>query len=180
MTENNEIIMDSRVYEVSFIFDNTMEEATALDKANVLKETIATLGGSFISEETPYLRELAYEMIRVQNNINVRFNVGYFGWIKFEMSAEKVAMLDKKLKDDESVVRYMIIKTVQENTVFTKRAPVLKAENVRDIALELGNVELVGGDDAEIVETAPLVAEVPVTESVTEEAPAVVVAEETK
>ena len=69
MTENNETTVDSRVsdnvYELSFIFDNKLGEETALEKSNAIKQSIATLGGSFISEEAPYMRELAYEMIRV-------------------------------------------------------------------------------------------------------------------
>lgn len=128
MTENNEIMVDSRVYEVSFIFDNKMDENKALEKANAIKQSIASLGGSFISEEVPYMRELAYEMIRVVNNVNTRFNEGYFGWIKFEMDADKVKKLEAVLKLDEEVVRFLVVKTVRENTVYTKRAPIIKAE----------------------------------------------------
>ncbi len=146
MTNNNETIVDGRIYEVSFIFDNKLDEQTALDKGNAIKQSIATLGGSFISEETPYLRELAYEMTRVQNNINVRFNVGYFGWIKFEMEADKVAELEKGLKLDEQVVRYIVVKTVRENTVYTKKAPVIKAETLKDLTDEEVNKEEVVGD----------------------------------
>ena len=130
MTENNETIVDSRVYEISFIFDNKLDEETALKKADALKQSIATLGGSFISEETPYMRELAYEMTRVVNNVNVRFNEGYFGWIKFEMNADKVKEFEKAIKLDEEVIRYLLVKTVRENTVFTKRAPVIKVESL--------------------------------------------------
>jgi small subunit ribosomal protein S6 len=136
MTENNETMMESRVYEISFIFDNKLDEETALKKAEQLKQSIATLGGSFISEEAPYMRELAYEMIRVQNNINVRFNEAYFGWIKFEISADKIKDLDKSMKLDEEVVRYLIVTTVRENTVYTKRAPVIKAEKLAEVAEE--------------------------------------------
>ncbi|MEN9337779.1 MAG: hypothetical protein RIQ41_93 [Candidatus Parcubacteria bacterium] len=130
MTENNETIVDSRVYEISFIFDNKLEESAALEKSNALKQSIATLGGSFISEEAPYIRELAYEMTRVVNNVNVRFNVGYFGWIKFEMDGDKVKDFEKAIKLDEEVIRYMVVKTVRDNTVYTKRAPVIKAETL--------------------------------------------------
>lgn len=132
MTENNETIVDSRVYEISFIFDNKLDEGAALEKGNAIKQSIATLGGSFISEEAPYMRELAYEMTRVQNNVNVRFNEGYFGWIKFEMAGEKVKEFEKALKLDEQIVRYLVVKTVRENTVYTKRAPVIKAESLVD------------------------------------------------
>ncbi len=133
MTNNNETIVDSRVYEISFIFDNKLDEEAALKKGDALKQSIATLGGSFISEETPYLRELAYEMIRVQNNINVRFNVGYFGWIKFEMESDKVKEFEKALKLDEETVRFLVVKTLRENTVYTKKAPVIKAETLATV-----------------------------------------------
>ena len=130
MSEINETMVDNRVYEISFIFDNKLDESAALEKSNALKQSIAALGGSFISEEQPYLRELAYEMIRVVNNQNVRFNEGYFGWIKFELDADKVKELEKGIKLDEEVVRYMIVKTVRDNTVYTKRAPVVKADTL--------------------------------------------------
>jgi ribosomal protein S6 len=130
MTDINEITVDSRIYEISFIFDNKLDESAALEKSNAIKQSIATLGGSFISEEAPYMRELAYEMVRVVNNINVRFNVGYFGWIKFELDGSKVKELEKPLKLDEQVVRYLVVKTVRENTVYTKRAPVIKVESL--------------------------------------------------
>jgi ribosomal protein S6 len=130
MTDINEITVDSRVYEISFIFDNKLDEGAALEKGNAIKQSIATLGGSFISEEAPYMRELAYEMTRVVNNVNVRFNEGYFGWIKFELESEKVKDLEKGLKLDDKIVRYLVVKTVRENTVFTKRAPVVKIESL--------------------------------------------------
>ena len=130
MTDINEITVDSRVYEISFIFDNKLDEGAALEKGNAIKQSIATLGGSFISEEAPYMRELAYEMVRVVNNVNVSFNEGYFGWIKFELDGDKIKELEKGLKGDDQVVRYLVVKTVRENTVYTKRAPVIKVESL--------------------------------------------------
>ncbi len=170
MTENNETIVDSRVYEISFIFDNKLDEGAALEKGNAIKQSIATLGGSFISEEAPYMRELAYEMIRVQNNVNVRFNEGYFGWVKFELSGDKVKEFEKALKLDEELVRYLVVKTVRENTVYTKRAPVIKAES------------LVNNEDDVNIDTtkdADVVGEIP-AEVLAEVAPEVVASEEVK
>ncbi|MEN9552048.1 MAG: hypothetical protein RI935_425 [Candidatus Parcubacteria bacterium] len=154
MTENNETIVDSRVYEISFIFDNKLDEATALKKAETLKQSIATLGGSFISEEAPYMRELAYEMIRVQKNVNVRFNEGYFGWIKFELAGDKVATLEKGIKLDEEVVRYIVVRTVAENTVYTKRAPVVKAESLIDNEDGPSDEDIAASKEANIDTTA--------------------------
>jgi hypothetical protein len=76
------------------------------------------------------MRELAYEMIRVVNNVNVRFNEGYFGWVKFELEASKIAEFEAPIKLDSQVVRFLVVKTVRENTIFTKRAPVVKIESL--------------------------------------------------
>ncbi len=159
MTEINETTVDSRVYEISFIFDNKLDESAALEKSNALKQSIATLGGSFISEETPYMRELAYEMIRVVNNVNVRFNEGYFGWIKFEMDGAKVKDFEKAIKLDEEVVRYLVVKTVRDNTVYTKRAPVVKAESLINNEDDVNIDTTKDADPAVIAEIAPEIAE---------------------
>ncbi len=153
MTNENETMVDSRVYEISFIFDNKLDEETALAKSNAIKQSIATLGGSFISEEAPYMRELAYEMTRVVNNQNVRFNVGYFGWIKFELDADKLKDLEKGIKLDEEVVRHMVVKTVRENTVYTKRAPVIKAETLVESDSTEGVVDIDTTSDPDVVPT---------------------------
>lgn len=164
MTEINETIVDNRVYEISFIFDNKLDEETALKKADALKQSIATLGGSFISEEVPYMRELAYEMIRVVNNVNVRFNEGYFGWIKFELSGDKVKDLEKGIKLDEEVVRYLVVATVRENTVYTKRAPVVKAETLVDNEDDV-NIDTTADADVAVAPVAVDVASVEVATS---------------
>lgn len=160
MTNENETTVDSRIYEISFIFDNKLDEETALAKSNAIKQSIATLGGSFISEEAPYMRELAYEMIRVVNNVNIRFNEGYFGWIKFELSGDKVKELEKSLKLDEELVRYLVVSTVRENTVYTKRAPVIKAETLVDNETdEVIDATIDTTKDADITELKPEVIE---------------------
>ena len=169
MTNENETTVDSRIYEISFIFDNKLDEETALEKGNAIKQSIATLGGSFISEETPYMRELAYEMTRVVNNINVRFNEGYFGWIKFELDGDKVKDLEKGLKLDEEVIRYLVVKTVRENTVYTKRAPVIKAESLVNNETDGMVAELVGDDTVAVDPVAEIVPEAVLPEVTSEE-----------
>jgi len=127
----NESIMsdqniEEQVYELSFIFDNKLTEAAAGEKLEAIKELIASQDGGFISEEVPYKRELAYEMTRVQHNMNVRFEAGYFGWVKFEISPENISHIDKALKLDEEIVRFMIIKAERGDDVFTKNQNVFK------------------------------------------------------
>ncbi len=129
MNENETVMPDeAKIYEISFIFDNRLDEDKALQKLETLKKDIASLKGSFISEETPYMRELSYEMVRVVNNVNLKFNSGYFGWVKFSLPANQIETLNKKLKLDEEVVRYLIIKAENSNDIFTKDIAVFKAD----------------------------------------------------
>jgi ribosomal protein S6 len=128
MNENESVMDEGKVYEISYILDNRLDESRAAEKAEAFKKDIASLEGSFISEETPYVRELSYEMTRVVNNVNVRFTEGYFGWVKFEMIPSKVEELNKKLKLDEEVVRFLVLKTVKGNDIFTKDISVMKSD----------------------------------------------------
>lgn len=119
---------DQKIYEISFIFDNRLDEDKAKNKLETLKKDIASLKGSFISEETPYMRELSYEMIRVVNNVNLKFNSGYFGWVKFTLDPKEIEAINKKLKLDEEVIRFLIVKADKGNDILTKDIAVFKAD----------------------------------------------------
>lgn len=146
MNNIDETTIDPRVYEVAYIFVSDLTDEEAAEKAESLKKAIAAQGGSFVSEEAPYIRELAYEMVRVIKNVNTRFNDGYFGWIKFEMDPSMINAFDKKLALDEEIVRFITVKADREVNVYTKKL----STKVKD---------LVSADD--VVETAPEVAAEP-------------------
>ena len=82
---------------------------------------IASFGGEFISEEMPRMMPLAYEMTKVISNVNNRFNDAYFGWIKFEMTTENILNLKAKLDLETNIIRFLITKTVHENTIAQKK-----------------------------------------------------------
>ncbi len=60
-------------------------------------------------------------MVKVVQNIRNKYDTGYFGWTKFSMSPEEVLELKKKLDLDPKIIRFLILKTVKENTIATKR-----------------------------------------------------------
>lgn len=157
MNENESMMEGNQIYEISYIFDYRLDEGKALEKAEAFKQNIASLDGSFISEETPYMRELSYEMTRVVNNVNVRFKEGYFGWVKFELTPAKIAELDKKLKLDEEVIRFLIVKAEKGNDVFTKDLSIMKSDPT--IATAYVREELVDAVDVNIDTTKEEVAE---------------------
>ncbi len=125
MTIENETIVEggneNRVYEISYILVPTITEDAAAEKISSLKQSIAALGASFISEEEPYMRDLAYEMLRVIKNVNNRFDTGFFGWIKFELDPSKLTKVEKMWKLDEDVIRYIAVKADRDINIYTKK-----------------------------------------------------------
>ncbi len=130
MKKEIESEIETRVYETAILIVDSMSETEALEKYNAIKQTIASLGASFISEELPYLRGLSYEMIRVIKNQNVRFNHAYFAWVKYNLDPAKLIDVKKKLDLDEQIIRFITVKTVAESTTYTKPNPVVRVESL--------------------------------------------------
>lgn len=118
--ENDEF-SEPRVYEVGYLLVPTLAEEEIPAVYGNLKELIVSLGGQMISDEMPAMINLAYPMIKSISNTNNKFTNGYFGWVKFFLDPEKTLDLKKKLDLDNNFLRFLIIKTVKENTVSSKR-----------------------------------------------------------
>ncbi len=112
---------DSRIYEVGYLFVPTISEEELPVNYGNLKELISSYGGQIITDEMPKMINLAYSMLKVIANIRNKFTTGYFGWVKFEMNSQQVLELKKKLDLSPNIIRFLIIKTVKENTIATKR-----------------------------------------------------------
>lgn len=113
--------IENRIYELAYIFVPTLEETQAMTRFGELKNMLSDMDGVIISEDIPRLIDLAYEMNRTIENKKTWFDTGYFGWVKFEIDPSKLAMIDEKLMRDETIIRFMIIKTVRESTLVSKK-----------------------------------------------------------
>jgi hypothetical protein len=47
-----------------------------------------------------------------------RYDTAHFGWVKFEASPESTEEIKKALDGNEKVLRYLLIKTARENTLY--------------------------------------------------------------
>jgi ribosomal protein S6 len=112
---------NERVYELGYLLVPTLAEEEVPGTYSNLKDMIASFGGNPIADEMPRMITLAYQMVKVISNIRNKFNNAYFGWIKFTMESDKVLELKKKLDLDPTIIRFLILKTVKENTIASKR-----------------------------------------------------------
>jgi ribosomal protein S6 len=116
-----EEIANNRVYELGYLLAPTISEEDLPVVFGNLKELVSSLEGIHISDEMPKMIPLAYQMVKVIANARHKFNTAYFGWIKFTMDSDKVLELKKKLDLDGNIIRFLILKTVKENTLAAKR-----------------------------------------------------------
>lgn len=112
--------VDSRIYEVGYHLLPSISPDDLPKEAAQVKERIVSSGGTVISEEEPKLMSLAYPIAKSLENRHVSFDSAYFGWVKFEAGHAAPAALKKMLEASGVVLRFIIIKTVRENTLIRK------------------------------------------------------------
>ena len=151
-TENN-IEKDSKatVYELSYLLLPSLANEQVPGIAASLKEQLTALGGAIISDENPVLIDLAYSMTKVVQTLRHKATSAYFGWIKFEMEADGMVAAKKALDANDNILRYLIIKTVKENTLLNGKMRLHKEERSQGEGFENTNEEA----PEAVKETAP-------------------------
>lgn len=116
------------VYEVSYLLLPSLSIEQVPSKVSGIKEAMVKSGAVLISDEDPILIPLAYPMTKVIQTNRVKADQGYFGWVKFEMSADSISNVKKFFDNNSDILRHLIIKTVRENTLLNGKMK-LKSED---------------------------------------------------
>ncbi len=109
------------VYEVGYLMVPSIPEENLGGEVTKFKDSLGEMGAVFISDEYPKMMELAYEMTRSIANKKQKFSYGYFGWVKFETTTINAKAIKESLDKNETLIRYLMIKTVRENTMSPKK-----------------------------------------------------------
>jgi len=109
MAENTETTeaFEPRVehYELAFHLRPDLEETESKDKARKLEEILTALGGQIALSREPKKQHLSYPINHQK--------YGYFGTISFRAPTDEVIKLDSQLKLDTDVLRFMLVKTLE-------------------------------------------------------------------
>lgn len=125
--EENKDIETNQVYELGFHMLSSFSEDELEFAVDALRNTITKYGGSFIAEGTPELIDLAYTMTINEGGKHTKYDKAYFGWLKFEMDAASASLLKKEdLEENKSLLRYILIKTLREDTRVQMRKETLQ------------------------------------------------------
>jgi len=119
---------DSQIYEIGYHILPTIAEENVSAETAKIKSAVVDNGGSIISEEAAGLKVLAYEISKIVDSKKVKFSRAYFGWIKFEIEKSKIGKIESLLKSTPSVLRFLIIKTVRENTLHIPKVPMYRKD----------------------------------------------------
>lgn len=112
---------EPRVYELGYLIAPTVDEGDLQEKRDALVATITNAKGIVIDESLPLLIDLAYSMdVMIKNKKHI-YDQGYFGWIKFDVAPHEIEGLQKAVEEHKELIRFILIKTVRENTLTSEQ-----------------------------------------------------------
>jgi len=129
MKEKDDVLDEEQIYEEGFHILPTVPEEKLQEAVSKLEDSIAQNGGSIISEEFPKMKVLSYEIKKRIETKYLSFNKAYFGWIKFEVPRASISKIKEEIKNNQNILRFIIIKTIKENTMHTPRSPMMMRGN---------------------------------------------------
>ncbi|MEK7118881.1 MAG: 30S ribosomal protein S6 [Patescibacteria group bacterium] len=120
-----------QVYEVGFHIVPTVAENDLGVEVTRVRDSIEAAGGRTFADEYPRHIDLSYPMVKVVENKRTIYHSSYFGWMKFDAEPSGIRALDSALKQNNSILRFVLIKTVREHTMVPKK--VLREKHVDEI-----------------------------------------------
>ncbi|MBI2610577.1 30S ribosomal protein S6 [Candidatus Kaiserbacteria bacterium] len=116
----------ARIYEIGYTIMPTVKGEDLETIVGGIRSEIGKAGGDFIAEGSPSIIRLAYPMSAEEGDKHLEHDRAYFGWIKFEADVAAVRMLEEMLKKNASIMRFIVFRTVREDTRAKMKAPTLR------------------------------------------------------
>lgn len=135
--KDKEIDAKKQIYEVGYHLMPTVSESEISKLVVRIRTIIEEKRGNIISEEMPKEQTIAYEIAANTSSKKQKFDKSCFGWIKFEADNSSVSGIKKALEEVAEIMRFILIKTVRENTIFYPKFQRPKRENERNDKVEI-------------------------------------------
>lgn len=91
-----------RDYELTVLFGADLSEKELDKEVKNLSDLLEKAGAKVKSKKDPVKKILAYEISKQRE--------AYYVYLELEMESDKVAGVDEKLRLDEKVIRYLLVK----------------------------------------------------------------------
>mgnify|MGYP001612613629 FL=1 len=117
---------EPRLYELGYHFLPTLTEEVVPEEAGKLKDCIEKHKGIVTSDQMPRSILLAYSISKTVNEKRKYFDTALFGWIKFRMTPALALELEKELRQNKNILRFILVKTTEERALSPRRMAFLK------------------------------------------------------
>ncbi len=123
IAKNNE----EKIYEIGYHLISSISEENVPVEIEKIKAVLAKENAVIISEEVAKLRALAYSIKKSFSGVYKTFDKAYFGFIKFELpEGGDIEKIHSALKSNESILRFILIRTERENTMYSPKISVFQ------------------------------------------------------
>ena len=109
---------ETQIYEAGYHFLPTIEVPLLSEEVLKIKDLIVKNEGNIISEISPTLTNLAYPISKMTSSGKKDFEKSFFGSLKFDLDQINIDKIKKYLETDLNILRFIIVKTVKENTIY--------------------------------------------------------------
>lgn len=117
-----------KVYEIGYWLVPLIAEEGVPAKVEEVKDMLTKFGAALVSEEAPKMQAIAYNIKKVIKDERHTFSNGYFGWVKFEVDGENAVAISKWFKENDAIIRHLMITTVREDTRAPKKLQTARGE----------------------------------------------------
>lgn len=92
--------IDLKKYEIAYLVSENVPEDDVVRVVGIVTKTVSDAGGAIDRIEEPQKRRLAYPLNKERN--------AYFGYTTFQISPNAIGALNKKLRLENEIIRYLI------------------------------------------------------------------------
>ncbi|MBU6430831.1 MAG: 30S ribosomal protein S6 [Patescibacteria group bacterium] len=121
-----------KVYEVGYHIAPAVSAENLPVEVENLKNFLVKEGATIVSEGFPKMLDLSYAVSKSVGGSKRKFDTAYFGWIKFDAGEALIAKIKKFFDENENILRFLLIKTVKENTLFSPVSPKITASPAKE------------------------------------------------
>ncbi len=142
-------------YELAFHVLPTIAEGEVKAVFDGIKAHITKLGGTLGVEEAPARFDLAYDIVQYLEGKNRKFSSAYFGWVRFDIEAAKIAELTEMVEGSKELLRHLLtrLSKVEASNPFYFH-PAIADRVVETIIAPAEEVVVAEEADAEVAEEA--------------------------
>ncbi len=140
---------NAKLYELGFHLLPTIGEDKVATAFSNVTGIISKHKGEIIKSGEPQAIKLAYTITKKIKTQNERFKTAYFAWVKFNSSSKEVEKIKAEVDQDQNILRYIIVKTVDDDEHSTIKLVNEKEEDKEEGLESAEESEM----DSEVVET---------------------------